>query len=266
MNKGQLILDIQLEIKTLQSHLKRIEKPDYTLHALDVDMLKDKVRMIYERVFELESLVQNIPVPEITKEENKPGTSLPEDNKPAPAPPSEPVKEAEQKEEIIENEEEEQVENETVVEQELFAREPETEETPLPPEPPKKPTYKKPTIEPEQKEEVIKTTLDLFSDMPGESLGETIAPADEPTVAERLQKSQISDLRKAIGINEKFQFINELFNGDLGKYNKAIDELNSFSSLDGAKTYLFELHVEYQWADDNPALLKLNELLERKFA
>ena len=108
--------------------------------------------------------------------------------------------------------------------------------------------------------------MDLFSDITQETLSDKISQDDEPTVVDRLQKSQIGDLREAIGINEKFQFINELFNGDMTRYNKAVDELNSFSSLDGAKTYLFELSVEYQWNDDLPALIRLKELLERKFS
>jgi len=79
-----------------------------------------------------------------------------------------------------------------------------------------------------------------------------------------MQKSQISNIREAIGINDKFLFINELFNGDLGRYNKIIDDINELPTKKGVETYLLELKIQFQWADDNEAFLKLRELIERK--
>ncbi len=111
-----------------------------------------------------------------------------------------------------------------------------------------------------------KTTLDLFSEAPPETLGDALSHTEKQAVADSLQKSGINDLREAIGINDKFLFINELFNGDLERYNKVIDELNSFSGFLGAQTYLTELQVQYQWDENATAYQKLSNLLERKFA
>ena len=108
--------------------------------------------------------------------------------------------------------------------------------------------------------------LDLFSEVPPETLGDSLSSAEKPAVADSLQTNGISDLREAIGINDKFLFINELFNGDLERYNKVIDELNGFSGLIGAQTYLTELQVQYQWDEESAAYQKLSSLLERKFA
>jgi hypothetical protein len=127
-----------------------------------------------------------------------------------------------------------------------------------------------PKVEKEVQEEKFadssKTTLDLFSEAPAETLGDSLTPSEKPAVADSLQISGISDLREAIGINDKFLFINELFNGDLERYNKVIDELNGFSGFLGAQTYLTELQVQYQWEENGQAYQKLNNLLERKFA
>lgn len=75
----------------------------------------------------------------------------------------------------------------------------------------------------------------------------------------------MNDLRQSIGINEKFLFINELFNGDMGRYNKAIDELNELKTLKGAEIFLLELKVQNQWDSELDAFLKLKDLTERKF-
>ena len=64
--------------------------------------------------------------------------------------------------------------------------------------------------------------------------------------------------------NEKFLFINELFNGDMTRYNKILDEINEFTTSKGVETYILELKVQSQWGDDNEAYHKLKELCERK--
>ena len=49
------------------------------------------------------------------------------------------------------------------------------------------------------------------------------------------------------------------------KYNKSIRALNSFSTLLGAKTYMSELQIEFQWDCESDAYNKLNNLVERRF-
>lgn len=105
-------------------------------------------------------------------------------------------------------------------------------------------------------------TLDFFDD--NESLADKLSSPDN-SIAARMTHSKINDLRQAIGINDKFLFINELFEGNISYYNKAVDELNSFQSLNGAKTYLIELSVLHQWNVENAAVTKIEQLIERKF-
>ena len=80
-----------------------------------------------------------------------------------------------------------------------------------------------------------------------------------------LQKKGISDLMAAIDLNDKFMLLNELFDSNMDKYNKSIRALNSFSTLLGAKTYMSELQIEYQWDCESEAYKKLNDLVERRF-
>ena len=97
------------------------------------------------------------------------------------------------------------------------------------------------------------------------TLGDVLEKAEDNSLAARLQRKPVSDLIAAIGINDKFLFLNELFNGSMEKYNKSIRSLNSFSTLLGAKTYMSELQIEFQWDCDTDAYKKLNDLVERRF-
>ena len=112
-----------------------------------------------------------------------------------------------------------------------------------------------------------KTTLDLFANTGDDSLGTALSQhSTKPNLGEKLEHAPVGDLREAIGINDKFQFINELFNGDMDQYNKVLDELNSFASLQGALTYLSELSVQYDFQKAGMAFQRLKALLNKKYA
>ncbi|MFI5163806.1 MAG: hypothetical protein ACHQHP_01005 [Bacteroidia bacterium] len=87
----------------------------------------------------------------------------------------------------------------------------------------------------------------------------------QESVSEKLQHKKISDLKAAIGINEKFQFINELFEGNMKEYNVAIDQINNFSSHPEAESYLANLREVYKWNEENPIAANFLELVERRF-
>ena len=97
-----------------------------------------------------------------------------------------------------------------------------------------------------------------------ETLGEKMM-SDEVTLAEKLQQNPVRDLKSAIGINDKFLFVNELFGGSMEKYNKSIENLNDLKTLNGAMIYLNELKVELQWNSSNEAYQRLKDLVSRKF-
>ena len=97
------------------------------------------------------------------------------------------------------------------------------------------------------------------------TLGDMLEQSEDKSLAARLQRKPVSDLITAIGINDKFLFLNELFGGSMEKYNKSIRSLNSFSTLLGAKTYMSELQIEFQWDCTSDAYKKLNDLVERRF-
>lgn len=86
------------------------------------------------------------------------------------------------------------------------------------------------------------------------------------TIADRLRRTPIEDLRKAIGINQRFQFLNELFSGDNERYVRTIDEVNSADSLSAAMAILGAANERLAQPDDDDAVAQaLLQLVERRF-
>ncbi len=278
MDKEKLIIRLSTQIDTIKAHVNRLKKSGYDIHSLDVDMLRKKTIEFYELVFELENNSSEIAKPE------KAIISEPVETTP-------PVSEIKEKEiVIIPEEKEEDKPNEAdsteIIEQPEIVEETKIEEVvvePTPPEPEPIVTQPQPVVEPSEPvpEKITKeklpeippedtsspqTTYDLFSGNSDNPVAEKFQASEEQSFADKMQKSSITNIREAIGINEKFLFINELFNGDLSKYNKILDDINALPSKKGVDTYLLELKIQYQWADDNEAFGKLKELLERKFS
>ncbi|MDQ3051713.1 MAG: hypothetical protein M3Q95_12560 [Bacteroidota bacterium] len=109
------------------------------------------------------------------------------------------------------------------------------------------------------------TIADKFQGSP--TLYDKIAVTKEDkSLAGRLQKNPVSDLKKSIGINEKFSFINELFDGDLDSYNAAIELLNNCKNLNDAfNTLSNDLVPKYNWSDEADSFQQLKNLLERRY-
>ena len=73
----------------------------------------------------------------------------------------------------------------------------------------------------------------------------------------------VADLRNAIGINDKFLMIRDLFDGDARAYEAALDKLDAFGDFDDCMIYIAE---NYVWNANSDGAKFLMELLERKFA
>ena len=98
-----------------------------------------------------------------------------------------------------------------------------------------------------------------------QTLGDMLELIEDNSLAARLQRKPVADLMTAIGINDKFLLLNDLFAGSMEKYNRSVRALNNFPTLLGAKTYMSELQIEFQWDINSEAYRKLNDLVERRF-
>lgn len=99
-------------------------------------------------------------------------------------------------------------------------------------------------------------------------LGEVIKPgvqtlADTIAPAPRRYGAPIADLRQAIGINDKFLMIRDLFGGDGALFDATVEALNAQQSLDDCMIYIAE---NFAWNPESESAALIMELLERKFA
>ena len=95
-----------------------------------------------------------------------------------------------------------------------------------------------------------------------QTLADTIAPPRD-VASELLRNEPVTDLRKAIGLNDRFLLIRDLFDGDGEAYERAIGTLNDCGDLDDCMIYIAE---HYAWNPNSDGAKLLMDLLERKFA
>lgn len=98
-----------------------------------------------------------------------------------------------------------------------------------------------------------------------EPVAEQKPAIEDNSLAAKLQRTPVTDIRAALGINDKMMIINDLFKGSVERFNKSIDALNEFPTLSGARIYLSELQIELQWDVESLAYELLYDLVERRF-
>jgi hypothetical protein len=106
----------------------------------------------------------------------------------------------------------------------------------------------------------VQTLADQFKGRPTllETLSRTYNSESE-TIA---HSTPISDLMSAIGINDRFTFIRELFNNDKKAFETAILTLNDAGSYNNANDYLMQ---QFNWDMDSEAVQLLLSILRRKY-
>lgn len=95
-----------------------------------------------------------------------------------------------------------------------------------------------------------------------QTLADTLAPQHE-VAGDRLGREPIADLRHAVGINDKFLLIRDLFDGNGALYEITIRRLDEFERFDDCMIYIAE---HFAWNPNSDGAKLMMELLERKFA
>jgi uncharacterized coiled-coil protein SlyX len=133
----------------------------------------------------------------------------------------------------------------------------EDEETPAPaPEPQAEPDH-----------EAIMRTIEAFANKKTPSPVADDQWNEKETVGDRAASTSLNDIRKAMGLNERFLYANELFQGDMSAFTKAVEELNHLDSLaDAEKMMEEELAIRFQWDEENEAVTAFKTIVSRRFA
>ncbi len=75
------------------------------------------------------------------------------------------------------------------------------------------------------------------------------------------------DLKKAIGINDRYIFINELFRGDETMFERSIKTINSFNIYAEAAFWISrELKLKLGWNAEDPNVIEFDQLVKRRFS
>jgi len=90
---------------------------------------------------------------------------------------------------------------------------------------------------------------------------------EKTEVVHVLKDSPIKDLRKGIGINDRFHFVNELFRGDDAMYERSIKTINGFHILSEAEYWINrELKFKLGWNDSKDTVQHFYQLVRRRFS
>ena len=226
--------EIRSLLDKIRDHVSNWTEGKGVPSLLDIDVVKGDIRMLYR-------LLDDLPVNEVAAEKAE-ERKIREMDEREIAPDEAPADESGKKKTVLQKKEEEEKEKE----KEKEKKPPQRTEPDLP---------------------------DLFSTQTGSHTdqSETKTVADkignekkEKSIGEQIGHDKLSDLKKAIGINDKFFFINELFEGDLNEYNKAIDKFNEIATEEEILDF-FESQVKTRsWNRDSEACIKLKDIIGRK--
>jgi hypothetical protein len=119
---------------------------------------------------------------------------------------------------------------------------------------------KEPAVARENRE--VNKTLATQSESLNEKLKE-----ERTEVMTTLQDTPVRDLKKAIGINDRYLFVNDLFRGDENMYERSIKTINGFSIYPEAQYWIQrELKVKLSWPDNSETVKLFDQLIKRRFS
>ena len=97
---------------------------------------------------------------------------------------------------------------------------------------------------------------------------ELLAEQSGADLAARLGRQPISDLTRALTINNRVQFARDLFGGNTELLNTVLRDLNARGSMAAARPVIVDLAQRHDWADDGrrAAAREFIELVRRRYA
>lgn len=96
------------------------------------------------------------------------------------------------------------------------------------------------------------------------TIGDSIS-VNNNTIGSKISHEKVASIKSSIGINDKFYFINKLFDGDVKTYNELIDKFDNFTSYNDAKILIQLLINKYSWDIKEEAFTKFELKINRKF-
>ena len=98
------------------------------------------------------------------------------------------------------------------------------------------------------------------------SFFERFTKVHDDSLMSKLGASKLDTLKGAIGLNDKMQFISELFEGSSDSFNEAIEKLDTQQNNEKARLYLSEIAVKQKWDAEDPLVEEFVRILDRRYA
>jgi len=113
-----------------------------------------------------------------------------------------------------------------------------------------------------KEKEKVKTLADKFKGN-SHSIYETLSEkTPQQNISSKLQSRPIADIAAAIGVNDRFKLIKDLFSGDAESYKKTIETLNNSNNFNEAFNFI---STNFNWDMENESVQYILDLVRRKF-
>lgn len=255
MTKQETLQKLEIHLQELQDQFQKIKSTEGKIPKLEMDRLLSEIRASYElftvlnylntygegewmeKLRMVQKMLQEEPV--AGKQEIQPQIIVEKQPEPIREEIKPPVQA--EKNPVEEIQPETVIEKTKVEEPKIVAEEPQIME----------PVAEKKVLKPEGKpaqKEILNDKTD-----------HTIA-----SLGDRFHSSPIVDLKKAIALHEKFQFINELFKGDNVPYNEFIQKISDCKGMQQAQTLIEHYSHKYDWNVEGKTFQKLYQFVQRR--
>jgi hypothetical protein len=287
MDKHALLRSLNSQISDLEKMVKDMAQSS-SIHQLDKDMFKNKIRILYEDALRLQKVdLQGSPSsderpPELFKESGQAknlvadpmpeqkSTPAPEpETKPSPEPehktPENPKTKAEVQPENIIKTSPHNSDNKPLEKREPVPRPASRQQAPLfepipikgektaPPPSASSSSIQKPRSDASSLGERLKPQKEAVNEIYGKA---------QATKKNTANPQPVSDILVAIGLNDRFLFTRELFRNDSELFKITVSQLNNMASFDAAKTYL---STQFNWDQENPTTEMFMQIVKRRY-
>ena len=114
---------------------------------------------------------------------------------------------------------------------------------------------------------MIPEATEATEEVTEEVVEEVLVKIPNTELQEKLALDPIKDLKTAIGINDKFQFIATLFNGDEKAFEMSVKTINGFKIYAEAQFWIkSNLREQYNWDETADVVKAFDLLVKRRFA
>ncbi|MEP0366617.1 MAG: hypothetical protein ABJN36_04235 [Cyclobacteriaceae bacterium] len=105
-----------------------------------------------------------------------------------------------------------------------------------------------------------------LADETTKTINEKFEREESVTLADHHQQSKVTSIMEAISVNNRYMFINDLFEGDKDEFADAIDRIEECESFDEAVEILVQEYARnYEWDMNSDEVKELLKVVFRKF-